>query len=166
MTLGELKEYCSRRGLPDSMELEVVLSSKDKKHGSCVVSVDYDFKTSLLYLQGVLCDLTSFIHEHKVKELHPTTYEVLKYFNYQHLPPHLQDISKACHDLMVQMVNSLPCNPQLTRGLHKLLEAKDCFVRANVKPGDHCGTHVEGGETFKSLPSVDESEQDPSKRYT
>lgn len=81
--------------------------------------------------------------------MHPATEHVMKFFAYQHLPPHLQSISKACHDLAHQMAVELPENPETTIGLRKLLEAKDCFVRANVRPGDHCGTKIEGGETFK-----------------
>ena len=34
------------------------------------------------------------------------------------------------HDLAEAMVNALPDGPELTAGLRKLLEAKDCFVRA------------------------------------
>ena len=81
--------------------------------------------------------------------MHPNVESIMRFFNYQHLPPHLQEISKSCHDLAEKMVNELPSSPELTVGLRKLLEAKDCFVRANVKPGDHCGPRIEGGETFK-----------------
>lgn len=83
------------------------------------------------------------------KTMHPATEHILKFFAYQHLPPHLQGISRSCHDLAFEMVEQLPENPELTTGLRKLLEAKDCFVRANVRPGDHCGTKIAGGETFR-----------------
>ncbi|MBF8193271.1 hypothetical protein ITP53_47915 [Nonomuraea sp. K274] len=61
---------------------------------------------------------------------HPSTNQIARYFDYEHLPAHLQAISKPCHDLAEQMIAALPDGPELTTGLRKLLEAKDCFVRA------------------------------------
>lgn len=61
---------------------------------------------------------------------HPGTAGIARYFDYAHLPPHLQAISKPCHDLAAAMIGELPDGPELTAGLRKLLEAKDCFVRA------------------------------------
>lgn len=61
---------------------------------------------------------------------HPATTQIARYFEYEHLSPKLQAISKPCHDLAAAMVEALPDGPELTAGLRKLLEAKDCFVRA------------------------------------
>jgi hypothetical protein len=61
---------------------------------------------------------------------HPGTVAVAKHFAHEHLPPHLAAISKPCHDLAEQLLAVLPDGPELTAGLRKLLEAKDCFVRA------------------------------------
>ena len=61
---------------------------------------------------------------------HPSTAHVLQYFEYGHLPPHLQAVSKPVGDLAHLMVDGLPESPEVTAGLRKLLEAKDCFVRA------------------------------------
>lgn len=61
---------------------------------------------------------------------HPATTGLLRYFAYAHLPEHLQAVSRPCGDLAAEMVNELPDGPELTSGLRKLLEAKDCFVRA------------------------------------
>ena len=61
---------------------------------------------------------------------HPGTTHLLRYFEYAHLPVHLQPVSAACGDLAQQMTAALPDGPELTAGLRKLLEAKDCFVRA------------------------------------
>lgn len=61
---------------------------------------------------------------------HPGVVAIVKYFAWSHLPPHLQQISKPLGDLAVDMVELLPDGPELTAGLRKLLEAKDCFVRA------------------------------------
>ena len=61
---------------------------------------------------------------------HPSTTGLLRYFAWEHLPPDLQPISRACAQLAEEMVQNLPDGPELTTGLRKLLEAKDCFVRA------------------------------------
>jgi len=63
---------------------------------------------------------------------HPGTKSILRFFEYDHLPEQLQGISQATAMLAVTMVNSLPDGPELSAGLRKLLEAKDCFVRANL----------------------------------
>lgn len=63
-------------------------------------------------------------------ERHPGTTHLLRYFDYDHLPAHLQLVSAWSADLAQQMIQHLPDGPELTAGLRKLLEAKDCFVRA------------------------------------
>jgi hypothetical protein len=65
-------------------------------------------------------------------ERHPATERLLRYFDTAHLPEHLQAVSAPCGDLARQLVNALPDGPELSAGLRKLLEAKDCFVRAAV----------------------------------
>jgi hypothetical protein len=61
---------------------------------------------------------------------HPATTGLLRYFAYDHLPERLQAISAPCSVLAHEMVRLLPDGPELTAGLRKLLEGKDCFVRA------------------------------------
>lgn len=68
--------------------------------------------------------------------MHPSTIQLLKHFKYDHLPDHLQDISKPLCDIAHQMANKLPSSPELTVGLRKLLEAKDCFVRSKLEEND------------------------------
>jgi len=63
---------------------------------------------------------------------HPAVLSLLKFFSYAHLPPHLQEVSQPISDLAQHMVATLPSNAELTVGLRKLLEAKDCFVRAKL----------------------------------
>jgi hypothetical protein len=63
-------------------------------------------------------------------ERHPATTGLLRYFEFAHLPEHLQGVSGECFGLACTMVALLPDGPELTTGLRKLLEAKDCFVRA------------------------------------
>lgn len=54
----------------------------------------------------------------------------MKNFEYAHLPAHLQEISKPISDMAHRMVDTLPNGEELEMGLRKLLESKDCFVRA------------------------------------
>jgi len=64
---------------------------------------------------------------------HPATTQIARFFDYDHLPEHLQTVSRPCHDLAETMISTLPDGPELTTGLRKLLEAKDCFVRAALQ---------------------------------
>ena len=59
--------------------------------------------------------------------------ELLKWFEYKHLPDDLQDISYYCSTLAILMDDTLPASTEKTVGLRKLLEAKDCFVRAKLE---------------------------------
>ncbi len=63
------------------------------------------------------------------------TDRMLKWFAYSHLPPHLQEVSKPFGDLAETMCQTLEPGPERTAGLRKLLEAKDCLVRAKLTPG-------------------------------
>jgi len=58
------------------------------------------------------------------------TEPLLQFFAYAHLPIELQDISAPFSGLAHRMVDKLPRNPERTVMLRKLLEAKDCAVRA------------------------------------
>lgn len=57
---------------------------------------------------------------------------VMKYFAYSHLPSNLQAVSKPIGELAEQMDNQLPDGAEKSAGLRKLLEAKDCLVRASL----------------------------------
>lgn len=57
---------------------------------------------------------------------------ILGYFSYAHLPFPLQEISSAFCSLAAFMVEAIPRSAERSAGLRKLLEAKDCAVRANV----------------------------------
>lgn len=59
---------------------------------------------------------------------------VMQYFEFKHLPKHLQTVSKPFGLLALQMNNLLPDGPEKSAGLRKLLEAKDCMVRAALPP--------------------------------
>lgn len=66
----------------------------------------------------------------EAKSLHPATEAILRYFEYSHLPDPLKLVSAEFSHLAWKMATDLPPNPEVTAGLRKLLEAKDCFVRA------------------------------------
>jgi len=57
---------------------------------------------------------------------------ILKYFDFSHLPLALQSVSAPIGDLAVALDATLPDGPEKSAGLRKLLEAKDCFVRAKL----------------------------------
>lgn len=57
---------------------------------------------------------------------------MLQFFSYSHLPERLQAISEPFHQLAHHMVDTLPRNPERSAMLRKLLEAKDCAVRAEI----------------------------------
>ncbi|EXV07592.1 hypothetical protein J860_3959, partial [Acinetobacter baumannii 25561_7] len=50
---------------------------------------------------------------------------IIQYFQYEHLPEHLQQVSKPIGDLARQRDEQLPDGPEKSTGLRKLLEAKD-----------------------------------------
>lgn len=54
---------------------------------------------------------------------------ILLHFTYGHLPPELQAVSKPFHEL-AHLTAGLTTGPETTTALRKLLEAKDCAVRA------------------------------------
>lgn len=63
-------------------------------------------------------------------------YSILKYFEYQHLPSHLQTVSQPFNELahkLVDSYNQMEVDiPEAVTSLRKLLEAKDCAVRATI----------------------------------
>jgi hypothetical protein len=61
--------------------------------------------------------------------MHPAVENLLRFFEYDHLPEQLQAISQPFHALAHDLAGRLD-GPELAAGLRKLLEAKDCMVRA------------------------------------
>lgn len=67
---------------------------------------------------------------------HPSTLQVLRWFEYEHLPygpP--RDVSRKFAHLARRLPLYLADGPELTACLRKLLEAKDCAVRQAI--ADH-----------------------------
>jgi hypothetical protein len=58
--------------------------------------------------------------------------DLLQFFAHDDLSPHLQEVSRPFADIALWMVETLPNNPERTAGLRKLLEAKDCAMRARL----------------------------------
>jgi len=59
--------------------------------------------------------------------------ELMGFFEYAHLSPELQTISKPFGELATRLYDTLPRSMQLQQGLQHLLAAKDCCVRARLR---------------------------------
>jgi hypothetical protein len=57
---------------------------------------------------------------------------ILRYFKYDHLPPQLQAVSKPFCEMAESIAKGPTSGPETTTALRKLLEAKDCYVRAHL----------------------------------
>ena len=62
----------------------------------------------------------------------PPIDRMMQFFAYAHLKPELQEISRPFGELAEWIVSTLPQNAERTVALRKLLEAKDCAVRARL----------------------------------
>lgn len=73
-----------------------------------------------------------------VTTLHPATTQILRWFAASHLPDGIvRDTSELCGQLARDMADTFPAGgPELSAGLRKLLEAKDCFVRCAIAAKD------------------------------
>ena len=61
---------------------------------------------------------------------------MMKWFEFGHLPPHLQEVSSPFHQLATIIATNIQKGPERTVALRKLLEAKDAAVRAKLHPGN------------------------------
>lgn len=68
--------------------------------------------------------------------LHESTLSVVVWFEYEHLDPQRQEVSRRFSEMahsLCEVANDRPrdhvVGPELTTALRKLLEAKDCAVR-------------------------------------
>jgi hypothetical protein len=70
---------------------------------------------------------------HVPADRHVATKQIARWFDWEHLPVGLaRGVSQSCAQLAEGVIEELPDSPELTTGLRKLLEAKDCFVRAAI----------------------------------
>lgn len=56
-------------------------------------------------------------------------------FEYDHLPPHLQEVSMVFASMAVKMLDMVPDTPDLTEALRKLWEVKNLVVLNAARPG-------------------------------
>jgi hypothetical protein len=59
---------------------------------------------------------------------------MMKWFEFGHLPEHLQAVSAGFFDLACSMCALVEPGPERTVALRKLLESKDAAVRAKLHP--------------------------------
>jgi hypothetical protein len=57
----------------------------------------------------------------------------IKWFKWEHLPPHLQEVSKKFAELAQSVEENLPDGAEKSVAQRKLLEAKDAAVRAKLE---------------------------------
>lgn len=57
---------------------------------------------------------------------------MLQFFSYAHLPENMQEVSMPFNTMANFVDQNLPDNPEKTMALRKLMEAKDCAVRALI----------------------------------
>jgi hypothetical protein len=62
-------------------------------------------------------------------EIHPAVARLLDNFRLDHLPEHLQAVSRPFHDLAHQLAQTL-AGPEVTRALERLWDAKNWAVVA------------------------------------
>lgn len=67
-----------------------------------------------------------------IAEDQPSRNPIMAYFEYEHLPRHLQPTSKLFYDLAHALDASLPSCAEKSVALRKLLEGKDAAVRAKL----------------------------------
>lgn len=60
--------------------------------------------------------------------------ELLQFFKFDHLPEHLQVVSKPFYTL-ANRLDDLPNNPERAMAIRKLLEARDCAIRCMLFEG-------------------------------
>lgn len=70
------------------------------------------------------------------EERHPSTVSIMKWFKSDHLPDRLKMIATPIREVAETLASRLPDGPELTAGLRKLVEAKDCMVRAELDRDD------------------------------
>jgi hypothetical protein len=75
--------------------------------------------------------------------LHPGTAALLRYFEFEHLPPRLRKVSAPFSELAHRAAQEWDlAGPELTAGLRKLLESKDCVVRAALDTAEPVVTEL------------------------
>ena len=117
----------ARRGGLDPVELMFAFDGRDIID---IMKGKYDLADVVQRLRKELAR-----HEAEVnmeKQRHPSITHLLRFFKHDHLPPKLQAVSKPfCY--LAHDVGSKYEGPEAAACLRKLLEAKDCAVRAALQ---------------------------------
>ncbi len=66
-----------------------------------------------------------------LRELDP----MLQWFSYQHLPEHVQGVSRPFSEFAEWLCGEIEPGAERTQALRKLLESKDAAIRAKLHPG-------------------------------
>ena len=136
---GYDREDAAQRGEPDPWSPEFIpwspedLSKKeweDERRYCAMVGFREAFESEMsryhLFSAGTTKDGDDPMHNNPI----------LRHFAYDHLPKRLQDVSRAFHALAASNAAALPDGPEKDMCLRKLLEAKDCAVRAALDIGE------------------------------
>lgn len=68
---------------------------------------------------------------------HQAVTDICRFFAFEHLPPDLQAVSRVFHDAVEDILHLIPDDSaELVAGIRKLLEGKDCAVRAAMGEDD------------------------------
>lgn len=74
-----------------------------------------------------------YLDEHLYDEPEHNTappHYLLQFFEFEHLPQALREVSEPFYELALNIDERLLSNPEKDEALRKLLEAKDCAMRA------------------------------------
>lgn len=104
------------------------MSPDDRKLSKDITAIQAEKKLKESFERKVQ-DLQQKIEEVAEKSLPP----IMRFFEYDHLPPHLAEVSAPIGAVAKMMCQNLPSCAETSAGLRKLLEAKDCFVRARLE---------------------------------
>ncbi len=72
------------------------------------------------------------------QDRHPSTVQLLRWLDCSHLDgrPDLQALFSPFQQLACEVLDAVPDGPETTAFLRKLVEAKDCAIRAQVAATD------------------------------
>ena len=76
-----------------------------------------------------------------VENRHPSVKQIARWLDWEDIPfGRGRGIAKSLGELGQEVINMLPDDPELVAGLRKLVEARDCFVRAAIADAEHGAT--------------------------
>jgi len=107
-----------------------------KRSGNCNHGLSLDVRSSDCCCLVCNSPIIGDDFSSSIKEIVMSS-QIMQYFSYIHLPDNLRDISKRVFLLAEEMEKLLPDCAEKSAGLRKLLEAKDCFVRAKISDFNH-----------------------------